>query len=578
MNTVLVLLLASVVVIFWVSALITHSMTWDAPARAQPYTVRWMQRGARLLAIAATLLGCLVLLGWLLNVPLLISVNSRWMTMKVNTALCFILSGAALWFILAPSGHTQSAQRVSRVCAAAVGLLALLTLSEYLGGWDLGIDNLLLAPPPRLPQTAFPGRMSPATAACFMLWSGGLLLLNASHGRRPYIAQMLAVITACTAVLAIIGYLYGVESLYAVRSFSSIAIHTAGGLLALSVGLLWARPETGWMRAMVDVRPGGFVLRWLLPTAVIIPTTLGWLRLLGQRLGLYGTEFGLALMVIASSLIFIALGWWIAAALNLADARRVQAEDETRRLNLVLEERVAARTRELYAAQERMVRQERLAVLGQLAGSAGHELRNPLGVIANAVYFLRLVQPQATPKIQEYLTLIADETHAAGKIVDDLLDFSRQQMAQRTTTTVAQLLQRALERFPPPAQVTVRLDLPADLPAVRVDPGQLTQVFGNLIVNACQAMPNGGELTLAATLRQDGWMAISVQDTGVGIPPENLPKLFEPLFTTKARGIGLGLAICRRLTEASGGQISVQSEPGKGSIFTVTLPGEEVDR
>lgn len=256
---------------------------------------------------------------------------------------------------------------------------------------------------------------------------------------------------------------------------------------------------------------------------------------------------------------------------------RKQLEEIRQEYAARLEERVAARTRELRAAQEQLVRQERLAVLGQLAGSAGHELRNPLGVIANAVYFLRLVQPQATPKIQEYLTLIADETHAAGKIVDDLLDFSRQQMAQRTTTTVAQLLQRALERFPPPAQVTVRLDLPADLPAVRVDPGQLTQVFGNLIVNACQAMPNGGELTLAATLRQDGWMAISVQDTGVGIPPENLPKLFEPLFTTKARGIGLGLAICRRLTEASGGQISVQSEPGKGSIFTVTLPGEEVD-
>jgi PAS domain S-box-containing protein len=249
-----------------------------------------------------------------------------------------------------------------------------------------------------------------------------------------------------------------------------------------------------------------------------------------------------------------------------------------------LEQRVEARTRELREAQEQLVRQEKLAVLGQLAGGVGHELRNPLSIINNAIYFLRLVQPEADEKVQEYLGIIEAETHTADKIISDLLDFSRIRSVDVEPVVVADLVSRVLERFPVPKGVRVTLKIPKDLPRVSADPRQMMQVLGNLVVNACQAMisqrsttdmPEGGKLVISAKLSVvDGQplVAIAVKDTGVGIPPENMKKLFEPLFTTKAKGIGLGLAVSRKLAEANGGRIEVESESGKGSTFTLVLP------
>ena len=240
-----------------------------------------------------------------------------------------------------------------------------------------------------------------------------------------------------------------------------------------------------------------------------------------------------------------------------------------------LEEMVEERTRELQDAQEKLVRREKLAVLGQLAGGVGHELRNPLAVISNAIYFLNLTLPDPDETTREYLEMISSEIRNAEKIVSDLLDFSRVESVEREETEVSELVAGVSVKHPPPEGVEVSTEVPSDLPSAFVDGRQMGQVLSNLLLNAYQAMPEGGCVRIAADeIDVDDTIRIRISDTGCGISSEDLERIFEPLFTTKARGIGLGLSVSRDLLEVNGGSIEVESEEGRGSTFTVRLPAD----
>jgi signal transduction histidine kinase len=266
--------------------------------------------------------------------------------------------------------------------------------------------------------------------------------------------------------------------------------------------------------------------------------------------------------------------------------RRKRDENEIRRLNAELEQKIV----QLQEAQEELVRKEKLAILGQLSGSVGHELRNPLGVMSNAVYFLKMVLTEGDETVGEYLGIIENEIANSQRIISDLLDFARTKPPQTKTITASELIDENLGKCGVPENVAVAVELPESLPPLTVDPLQMGQVLQNLVCNAVQAMPEGGALRIAARLvgaglvpahdpkgqpqglpLRDG-IEISVADTGQGISPENMKKLFQPLFTTKPKGVGLGLVVCRNLVEANGGRIGVESEQGVGTTFTVALP------
>jgi PAS domain S-box-containing protein len=261
---------------------------------------------------------------------------------------------------------------------------------------------------------------------------------------------------------------------------------------------------------------------------------------------------------------------WI--AVNRDITKRKQSEEELRRHRDQLEELVAERTLSLEKIQEQLVRQERLAVLGQLAGGVGHELRNPLGVITNAIYYLKTVQPDVDEKIAEYLDLIENNAQDANRIISDLLDFARVKTADPSPVTVGELVRMVIERHSHPDDIQIEADIPAKLPNVVVDPNQIKQVITNLVTNAYHAMPTGGQLSIVAQEIAGGGVSIAIADTGTGIAPENLAKIFEPLYTTKAKGIGLGLAISKMLVEVNGGHIEFESQVGEGSVFTISLP------
>lgn len=244
--------------------------------------------------------------------------------------------------------------------------------------------------------------------------------------------------------------------------------------------------------------------------------------------------------------------------------------------NRQFEEKLQAHSRELLTAQEELVRKEKLALLGQVADNVGHELRNPLGVINNAVYFLQTVLTDADETTKEYLDIIKTETDEAERIVSDLLDAVRTKAPQIETVNVAELIAQTLRRCQIPAAVSVKLDIPDALPAIRVDPMQMQQVLWNLITNGVEAMPEGGTLAIAARADEPAHgVRISITDSGMGITPAQQTRLFQPLFTTKARRVGLGLVVVKNLTQANGGSVEVWSEPGKGAVFTVVLSGSE---
>ncbi len=246
-----------------------------------------------------------------------------------------------------------------------------------------------------------------------------------------------------------------------------------------------------------------------------------------------------------------------------------------------LEKMVEERTRELRDIQEELLRKEKLAVLGQLAGGVGHELRNPLGVINNSSYFLNMrLKNVADEKVKKHLKIIEREVNSANTIISGLLDFASSKTPTKHQMDLNDVIQKALSQVAIPKNIRVVNQLDKTLPPIIANPTQLGQVFGNIILNAVQAMPEGGQLMIKSKAPNPEIVTVSISDTGVGIPEENLDKIFEPLFTTQAKGIGLGLAVTKTLVERHGGIITVESEVGKGSTFTVKLPShmeEEVD-
>ncbi len=284
-----------------------------------------------------------------------------------------------------------------------------------------------------------------------------------------------------------------------------------------------------------------------------------------------GSEFPVELTVSATRI----QGKWAAVGIIRDITERKRVEQEVRELNEALQTKVDERTRQLLEAQEELVRKEKLALLGQVAGAVGHELRNPLGVMSNAVFFLQSVLPEADETTREYLNIIRKEIAGSTRIVSDLLDSVRTPMPYPEELGVAEVVAQALSECVVPSRVSVRVDVPPAISSLYADRRQIQMVIGKLVSNAIDAMPEGGNLEVVA--REDeagGTIVLSVKDSGTGIAPEDMPRLFQPLFTTKARGIGLGLVVVKNLTEANDGRVEVLSEPGKGSTFSITLPSK----
>ena len=255
--------------------------------------------------------------------------------------------------------------------------------------------------------------------------------------------------------------------------------------------------------------------------------------------------------------------------MDVTEIKKMQGE--LSKYSQKLEDLVGQRTELLKETQAKLVKSERLAAIGELAGMIGHDLRNPLSGIKNSAYFLKK-KGKTIPEVQakEMLDTIEKCVDYSNKIVSDLLDYSREIHLESQDCSPRELIVEALALINVPEKVEILNEL-TDEPHFIADHDKLKRVFINLIKNGIDAMPNVGKLTVSGK-EVNGNIEISFSDTGVGIPDEILPKLFAPLFTTKAQGMGFGLAICKRIIEAHKGTITVKTKNGEGTTFTITLP------
>ena len=225
-----------------------------------------------------------------------------------------------------------------------------------------------------------------------------------------------------------------------------------------------------------------------------------------------------------------------------------------------------------YEFLQRQKRIERLVVLGQMASGIAHELRNPLNVVRTSIFFLKTAKNASAEKKDEHLERIGRQVAVANDVITALSDFAKLPLPKTEPVLVKDLLSDVLAGVQLPKSISTSLAWDDQMPAIVGDRRQLAIVFGNLIRNAVEAMPEGGSLHLR-TVPDGTCLCVEIRDTGNGISPQDIRRIFEPFFSTKARGIGLGLAITKAIVENHRGQLLVTSEPGEGTCFTVRLEG-----
>ncbi|MBI4676739.1 MAG: hypothetical protein HY748_04080 [Elusimicrobia bacterium] len=406
-----------------------------------------------------------------------------------------------------------------------------------------------------------PNRMAPNTAACFILSGAALALLSSDGPGRLAWSQALALPAAVISLTALVGYAYGAKRLYAVGSFIPMAANTAAAFFLLSLGTLLSRPGQGVARPCVSAGPGGVLLRLLAPSTLVIMVALGWLRLLGERAGLYGAEFGTALHVILCWLVIAWLLWRVASALDQTAEVRVRAEERVRS----------------YAARLEAANKE----LESFSYSVSHDLRAPLRAVDG---FSQILAEDCGDKLddrgRDHLRRVREGCRRMAELIDGLLELSRvtRREMRREPVDLAALgraVARQLSGSAP--ERNVEFIMPDKLP-VRGDPTLLRAVLDNLIANAWKFTGNrqGARIELGVCAK-NGVEACFVRDNGAGFDMAYADKLFGAFqrlhSTSEFPGWGVGLATVWRIVGRHGGRVWAEGSVGQGATFYFTLGG-----
>ena len=657
-------------------------------------------------------LGVLVMIGWIGDYPALKSIVPGMSTMKFNTAICFTLVGVG---IAGAALRYEPLRHLAALCGALVMLIGLLTLFEYLAGYDLGIDQLFTEDHGTLIGSGVPGRMSPLTASAWLAFGPSIMLLALGRQRRTIIAaHALVSYAGFVAFLAAAGYAFGAQAFSDIGFYLAMAIHTAAGLMIGVTAALMTRADEGWLAPFQDSPDARALLAQLLPISILLPVSLGLLLLAGSGVGAFNAEFGFAIFVPCTALALVGVALRLArrardseltlrahemalrmseerlsnavtvagigtfrwdigsdtvtldargaetfgfpaegpvprddllamidpadlqraladfrgaqdaqsqqrseyrirlpdgtdrhlAVLSSADGKgkgkrifgvigditdRKRMEADLRALNETLEERVRERSAELERVHEQLRQAQKLEAMGQLTGGVAHDFNNLLSPIIGG---LDLVHRHGASgeRAERLIEGALASAERAKLLVQRLLAFARRQPLQPAAVNIRELVEGMAELVASTSgpRIKVRCEVADDLPAAHADANQLEMAILNLAVNARDAMPDGGRLTIIAnteTVEQSAgtklepgrYVRVSVVDTGSGMDEETLARCVEPFFSTKGlgHGTGLGLSMVHGLAAQLGGKLQLHSKLGDGTSVELWLPAIE---
>ena len=540
----------------------------------------------RVSGIIGIIVGAAVLSGWALDIPALRAIPGT-PGMSPITAITFMLTGLAL-FLAHPADAPKWMGQVARVLAIIVIGVTLVTGAEYLLNTNLGIDILVFPNGASAPAgvTGKPeGRMAINTAAAFLCLAIGLLFLPRDRRENGIASQIAAFGAVVIAFIALVGYAFGVRDFYSMQQFLGMALLSAATFVVLGLGLLFSQVHRGLPGLVSDSGAAGVVARRLLPGTIILPFVLGMVRLAGEESGLFSSELATSLFAVADIVIFLLLVAWSARVLRVTDRKRAELFIKERDARMSSEKaRHDAEMARAEAEEARAEAESANGAKGDFLAVMSHELRTPLSAIMGYQELLAdgITGPINEQQSQQLGRIKASARHLLS-LIDEILTFTRIDAGREEVNiervSLTALLEPAAELVESLARARglhIEVMLPPQQIMVETDAVKVRQMIVNLLSNAVK-FTDRGRIILSGDQRGDQ-LVITVQDSGIGISSDHIERIFEPFWqveqtaTRRAGGTGLGLTVTRRLALLLGGDVTVNSNPGDGTTFTICLP------
>jgi signal transduction histidine kinase len=529
------------------------------------------------------IIGAVVLAAWWLGTPILHGFDPA-TPMPPLTALTFVLAGASL-FLSYPKYVSRWQAEASRVLAIVVIVIALIAGAERFLDRSLGIDLSVIDSVVTRSNAPAPEPMAISSVVAFLLTGIGVLLLRRDRRTNGFTSQIAALEVFIVAFIPLIGYAFGVRDFYLMQPFIGMALITAMTFVILGLGLLFSQLNRGLPGLVVDAGAAGVVSRRLIPGAILLPFIFGMIRLAGEQAGWFSSQVATSLFAVADILTFMLLVAWSARVLRVTDRKRAELFVREREARMSSEK--ARSDAEAAKAEAEAARAEAESANGaksDFLAVMSHELRTPLSAIMGYQELLAdgISGPITEQQSQQLGRIKASARHLLS-LIDEILTFTRidagREKVDLERASLATILEPAAELVEPLARARglhIEVMLPPNEVVVETDAVKVRQMIVNLLSNAVK-FTDSGRIILSGDQKGDQ-LIISVEDTGIGISPEHFERIFEPFWqveqkaTRRAGGTGLGLTVTRRLALLLGGDVTVKSEPGTGTTFTICLP------